>query len=90
MPNVAACSPKPLTLDLANLYEQILHRLIPWTPRNNEFLVDLIERVKQITAKQKEIEKATNRLVTEQQFNRKVEINATLRQLKNALEQLTR
>lgn len=90
MPNDTKRSTMPLTLDLANLYEQILYRLIPWAPRTNEVLADFIQRIEQIKVKQKEIDKVTRRLATEKQFNRKVEINATLRQLKNAVEQLTR
>ena len=41
-------------------------------------------------ALQGEVRKAVSRLETEKQFNRKVEINATLRQLKTELEKLSR
>ncbi|MDI6017881.1 DUF4391 domain-containing protein [Burkholderia pseudomallei] len=37
-----------------------------------------------------EVEKTSSKLAKEKQFNRKVEINATLRQLKTELEQLSR
>ena len=40
--------------------------------------------------KANEVSKAEARLAKEKQFNRKVEINATLRQLKTELEQLSR
>lgn len=80
----------PLALDLGGLYEQVLHRLIPTPARLQEGLVDLVDRVELVAAKQREVEKTVRKLAKEKQFNRKVEINATLRQLKNELEQLTR
>ncbi|HAL6090032.1 TPA: DUF4391 domain-containing protein, partial [Escherichia coli] len=54
-----------------------------------ESLADLVARVEMVAAKQREVEKAASRLAKEKQFNRKVEINAQLRQLKNELEELT-
>ena len=79
----------PLALDLGGLYEQVLHRLIPTPARPQESLADLVARVELVAAKQREVEKAASRLAKEKQFNRKVEINAHLRQLKNELEELT-
>ena len=79
----------PLALDLGGLYEQMLHRLIPTPARPQESLADLIDRIELVTAKQREVAKAASKLAKEKQFNRKVEINATLRQLKTELEQLT-
>lgn len=80
----------PLALDLGSLYEQALHRLIPMPARRQESLADLVARVELVAAKQREVEKAASKLAKEKQFNRKVEINAHLRQLKNELEELTR
>ncbi len=80
----------PLALDLGGLYEQVLHRLIPTPARPQESLIDLVARVEQVAAKQREVEKAVSKLAKEKQFNRKVEINASLRQLKTELEQLSR
>lgn len=82
--------PLPLALDLGGLYEQLLHRLVPIAPRNQEPLRDLIARTEAVMTKAKEVAKAEARLAKEKQFNRKVEINATLRQLKTELEQLSR
>lgn len=79
----------PLALDLGSLYEQVLHRLIPMPARPRESLADLVVRVELVEAKQREVEKAASRLAKEKQFNRKVEINAHLRQLKKELEELT-
>jgi len=79
----------PLALDLGGLYEQMLHRLIPTPARPRESLADLVVRVELVEAKHREVEKAASRLAKEKQFNRKVEINAHLRQLKKELEELT-
>lgn len=79
----------PVALDLGGLYEQVLRRLIPTPARREESLADLVARVEQVAAKQREVEKAASRLAKEKQFNRKVKINAHLRQLKSELEELT-
>ena len=79
----------PLALDLGGLYERVLHRLIPTPARPQESLADLVAHVEQVAAKKREVEKAASKLAKEKQFNRKVEINAHLRQLKNELEELT-
>jgi hypothetical protein len=83
-------TPLPLALDLGGLYEQLLHRLVPIAPRTQEPLRDLIARTEAVMTKAKEVANAEARLSREKQFNRKVEINSTLRQLKAELEQLNR
>jgi hypothetical protein len=80
----------PVALHMGGLYEQLLHRLIPLPVRPQETLVDLVARVGQAQAKQHELDKATARLAKEKQFNRKVEINAAVRELKSELERLSR
>ena len=79
----------PLALDLGGLYEQVLHRLVPMPARQQESLADLVARIEQVTTKQREVERTVSKLAKEKQFNRKVEINASLRQLKTELEQLS-
>ena len=73
----------PVALHLGGLYEQLLHRLIPLSARPQETLAELVARVEQAQAKQRELDKTTAQLAKEKQFNRKVEINAQLRKLKN-------
>jgi alcohol dehydrogenase class IV len=80
----------PLALNLGVLYEQVLQRLIPLPARAQENLANLVARVEQAATKEREVENAASKLAKEKQFNRKVEINAHLRQLKTELEQLTR
>ncbi len=80
----------PVALHLGGLYEQLLHRLIPLPARPQETLTALVARVEQAQTKQRELDKATARLEKEKQFNRKVEINATVRKLQSELESLSR
>ncbi|MFO1177054.1 MAG: DUF4391 domain-containing protein [Ottowia sp.] len=80
----------PVALHLGGLYEQLLHRLISLPPRPQETLAELVARVEQVQAKQRELDKATARLEKEKQFNRKVEINASVRRLKTEFEALTK
>lgn len=79
----------PLALDLGGLYEQLLYCLIPTAVRPYESLTDLVARVELVAAKERDVEKIASKLAKEKQFNRKVEINALLRQLKSELEELT-
>lgn len=79
----------PLALDLAGLYGQLLHCLLPLPAREQESLINLVMRIEHVAAKRREVEKAESRLAREKQFNRKVEINATLRQLRAELEQMS-
>jgi hypothetical protein len=78
----------PVALHMGSLYEQLLYRLIPLPARPREPLTDLVARVEQAQAKQRELGKIAARLAKERQFNRKVEINAGLRKLKAELEAL--
>lgn len=90
LPSNALRAAMPLALDLGGLYEQVLQRLISLPARQQEILVNLVTRVEQLASKQREVEKMASKLAKEKQFNRKVEINSRLRQLKTELEQLSR
>jgi hypothetical protein len=89
-PSTAERTPLPLALDLAGLYEHLLHKLVSIAPRTQEPLRELVARTEAVMTKAKEVAKAEVRLAKEKQFNRKVEMNATLRQLKTELEKLSR
>ena len=80
----------PVALHLGGLYEQLLHRLIPLPARQQETLAELVARIEQAQAKQREVDKVSARLAREKQFNRKVELNAQLRQLKQDYAALAR
>lgn len=79
----------PLALDLGVLYEQLLQRLIPLTLRQNETLAELVKRVEDLRLKENEVQKIASKLAKEKQFNRKVEINAQLRAIRQEIENLT-
>lgn len=77
--------PLPVAVDLGGLYEQMLrqHMLAsPFglRPRPGEPLAAIVERGNIIRLKRRECQKLEVKLKKEVQFNRKVEINAALRQ----------
>lgn len=80
----------PVALDLGSLYKQLLQRLIPLPIQHNESLDRLINRIKRVRAKEREIEKMQSMLEREKQFNRKVDVNSRLRKLKEELDQIKR
>ena len=83
-------APLPVVLDLEALYEQLFSPLMPYPARQGERLQERTERMSMIRLKQRELEKCEGRIQKEKQFNRKVEINAELRILKQELATLTR
>lgn len=78
----------PVALDLGKLYEQLLRQLMPMPPRSRESLKEHVERLGRVRSKQHEITKMESRLNKEKQFNKKVEMNTQLRQLKTELQAL--
>lgn len=80
-PADAARTPLPMALDLAALYESLLRQLISLPARPHEKLADQVQRMAKLSALQRAIEKTQAQLAKEKQFNRKVGINAQLRQL---------
>lgn len=90
LPSDSPRSAMPLALDMAQLYKALLQALMPLPARPQETLAEWAARIELAQTKRREIEKIQARLNREKQFNRKVEINAALRQLKSELEQLSR
>jgi len=82
--------PLPISLDLAGLYEQLLRELMPVSPRPGEPITDQVARLGIIRGKQKEASRLELSLRNEKQFNRKVAINARLRDLKKEIEGLSK
>ena len=80
--------PLPMVFDLEALYGHLLMPLMPYPARPDEGLQARVERMELIRLKQRELERCEARLRKERQFNRKVEINAALRQLRSELEDL--
>lgn len=80
--------PLPMALDLGTLYNHLLTSLMPYPPWPGEDLQTQVERMERIRLGQRELERCEARLRKERQFNRKVAINAELRDLKQELEGL--
>jgi hypothetical protein len=89
-PGDVARTPLPMVFDLEALYGQLLAPLMPYPARPDESLQAQVDRMEIIRLKQREMERCEARLRREKQFNRKVEINAELRDLKQELEGLIR
>jgi flagellar biosynthesis chaperone FliJ len=80
--------PLPIALDLHSLYEQLLRSLLPQAARPGESLPEQVERLTRLRSRQNEYSKMEARLHKEIQFNRKVALNAQLRELKTEIDQL--
>lgn len=79
----------PVTLDLQGLYEQLLRQHLIVPARAGESLRDQLDRLSLLSVKQAAAAKLETRLAQEKQFNRKVEINAQLRTIRQELDSLT-
>lgn len=79
----------PVVLDLGVLYENLLSTLMPYPAIGGETMPERIARIEKIRAKERELEKSEARLNNEKQFNRKVEINAEIRAIKQEIEGMT-
>ncbi|WP_062309167.1 DUF4391 domain-containing protein [Polynucleobacter sinensis] len=77
------------SLNLGSIYEQILKSLTQLKARPTESLHEYFERDDLVKKKMSELKKIENKLKTEKQFNKKVELNTRLRNVKSDVEQLT-
>jgi hypothetical protein len=89
IPEITTRLTLPIALDLEVLYEKLLSPLMPYPPIGKEHLQDRVARIEKIRTKQRELEKSEARLNKEKQFNRKVEINAEIRNIKHAIAVMT-
>jgi len=85
--------PLPVAIDMAALYEQMLYRHMIASglclqPRPGETLEGTAERGARIRAQMLACRRLESRVRREEQFNRKVEINAELRQAREILVDL--
>ena len=89
LPSESLRTPLPMVFDLEALYEHLLAPLLPFPTQTGEGLQAHVERMEQIRDKQREMAKCEARLRKEKQFNRKVDINSELRELKREVKTLT-
>lgn len=89
LPVDTARQPLPVALDLYGLYEQLLRSLLPNPARPGESLPEQLQRLNRLRSLQKEHAKLEARLHKEKQFNRKVVLNAQLRNIQNEITDLS-
>ena len=83
-----SAAPLPVALDLKGLYEQMFMAYIDLQPRTGETLDSLVERVRLIRKYQREQKALQAKMNSERHFNRKVELNAIMRNLESQLATL--
>lgn len=88
-PTDAPRPPLPVALNLGALYDQILGAMIPIPARAGEGVEARIGRLDAVRTRLREVQRIELRLAREQQFNKRVAINADLRAARIELEQLT-
>jgi len=81
-------TPLPVALDLGSLYDKVLTALMPVQPLVKEDIQARVVRMEAIKAKEREVERIKGQLAREKQFNRRVSINAALRQATQGLDRL--
>ena len=81
--------PLPVALDIRSLYEQMLFAYSELPPRPGEALTALVERVRMMRQCRRDLRALAARMNSEKQFNRKVELNARVREMQERLRLLT-
>jgi len=88
MPDDESRQALPVKLNLVGLYDELLGSILPYPARQGESLLKRIARMEAITQQQKKLANAEMALKNEKQFNRKVEINAKIRIMKQTIDTL--
>ena len=78
----------PIVLNLEKLYEEIIKSLMPIKLQENKPLKEQIEDVNKIQLLQKQYAQLKSKRDKEKQFNKKVELNKELKELKNKIQEL--
>lgn len=90
LPDTTPRTKLPVALNLAALYEKLFSPLLPHPALDKERLQQHVERMERIRQKQRELDKMQAKLAREKQFNRKVEINAEIRAMRQEIKAMTR
>lgn len=88
-PDTAPRSGLPVALDLGGLYAELLRTHLPLPARPGESLRAHVDRISLVQEAEAEARRLAARLAAERQFNRKVELNARLRNIRTRLEGLS-
>lgn len=86
----AAPTELPVALNMDGLYQSLLKRIAPLPLRKGESLDELVARVDGLKSKERAAQQLEARIKREKQFNRKVEMNRTLNQLNQEIDELQR
>ena len=78
----------PTAIDMSSFYEKLIRAIVPIKAREEERAREQIERIDLAETKQKEIARLQSKLKREKQFNRKVELNKQLKNLRCELKEL--
>lgn len=78
----------PVALNLGLMYEHMLRSIMPVSKLVGEDIREQVRRLSEIRTKENEAAKIESRMRKEKQFNRKVELNKTLRELRSAITKL--
>ncbi len=78
----------PVVLNMGALYQSFLKSLSPLSFRKGESLDSLVSRVDQLRVKERDAVKLENRIKKEKQFNRRVELNRMLNELRSEIRSL--
>lgn len=81
-------APMPIALNMQGLYELLLRSVIAEPAKPGESIAEQIARLGQLRSLSRQLEVLTGQLVREKQFNRQVDINRQINQLKSQLEGL--
>jgi hypothetical protein len=87
-PTIASDREIPLYLSMEALYRNLLQIVLPLASLKNEGVADYSARNLEYRQLQQEIEKLEKRIQKEKQFNRRVELNRTLNEMKVKLGSL--
>lgn len=82
--------PMPVALDIKSLYEQMMKAFIEIPARSGESMMSLVERVRLLKQCQRELRALETKMNSEKQFNRKVDLNAHIRELNRQIDVLTK
>lgn len=83
------CPPLPVALNLGSLYAQMLRPYLTPPARPGETLAAHISRLRELHCVSREAEALAVDLANEKQFNRKIELNARLRSLRQSIKLLS-
>ncbi|MBP2030320.1 hypothetical protein J2755_001254 [Methanohalophilus levihalophilus] len=78
----------PVVLNMGALYQALIKDIVSLPFRKSETLEELVKRMDELRTKEREAAKIESRIKKEKQFNRRVELNSSLNELKQEIQDL--